>query len=807
MPFLLDLRYALRLLRLRPGSSAAIVLTLALAIGANGTLFTLVNAALFSPLPVERADRLVNIYTTTPNGTGYGALSYPDYADLAQSGGALADTFGYSGLMATLTGEGSSEVVFGELVTANYFSALGVRPAVGRGFLPVEGQERGAHPVVVISDRLWKRVFASDPGVAGRTLPLNGRLFTIVGVAPEGFGGLLFRAIAVDVWAPASMMAALRTDQLDNRDERWMFVKARLRDGTTADQAAAQAQAVATNLASTHPSSNRSRTFRVVPTTDVIVNPDGDRGVLAASGAVLFAAGLVLVVACANLSGVMLARGLARRREIAVRLAIGARRIDVVRQLLIESALLSVVGGALGLALARSLAGALAAWRPDLPVPVSLNTTIDVRVVLFTAVLTLISMTAFAVLPALRASRLPVASAAAGFTAPGGRKRRRLFGLRDAVIVPQLAIAIALIAVAGLFVRSVARAGAVSPGFDTGRTAFIALNLGMSGYDEARAQRFYADLGQRLVEQNIATAAAGTTRLPLDLYGSQSTGIVLDDGVERSVQTGRVGADFFSALGVLIVRGRAFDRRDGSSGDSVAIVSAAAARQFWPDADPVGRVLRVGDAPATVIGVAADVKVQTLGEGPQPFVYRPLASGHAGLMRLVVRTAGDPDRVVEQMRQAVREMDPAVAVFEARSMAHYVDVMLYPYRLAATIGSAFGILALALAGVGIYGVIACGVGERLREVAIRLALGAGAAALMKATLGETIRAAAVGVAAGAMLAFVAGQLLADVLFGISPMDPVTLLWTAGLLVAVLVAAAAGPVRRALGVDPMSLLRQ
>ena len=807
MPFLIDLRYALRLLRLRPGSSAAIVLTLALAIGANGTLFTLVNAALFSPLPVERADRLVNIYTTTPTGTGFGALSYPDYADLAQSGGALADTLGYSGLMATLTGEGGSEVVFGELVTANYFAALGVRPAIGRGFLPVEGQERGAHPVVVISDRLWKRRFGADPNIAGRTLPLNGRPYTIVGVAPEGFGGLLFRAIAVDVWAPASMMAALRTDQLDNRDERWMFVKARLREGATAGQAAAQARAVASNLASAHPASNRGRTFRVVPTTEVVVNPDGDRGVLAASGAVMFAAGLVLVVACANLAGVMLARGLARRREIAIRLAIGARRLDVLRQLLIESALLSVIGGALGLALAGWLARALGAWRPDLPIPVSLNTAIDARVALFTAILTLLSMTAFALLPALRASRLPVASAASGFTAPGGRKRRRLFGLRDAVIVPQLAIAIALIAVAGLFVRSVGRADAVSPGFDTSHTAFIALSLGMSGYDEPRAKQFYEDLGRMLVEQNVATAAAGTTRLPLDLYGSQSAPIVLDDGAERSVQTGRVGAEFFSVLDVPIVRGRAFDRRDGSSGDSVAIVSAAAARRFWPDADPVGRVLRIGDSPATVIGVAADVKVQTLGEAPQPFIYRPLASGHQGLMRLVVRTAGDPDQAVERMRQAVRALDSAVAVFEARSMAHYVDVMLYPYRMAAAIGSAFGVLALALAGVGLYGVIACGVGERLRELAIRLALGARAPALVRATLGETIRAAAVGVGAGALLAFVAGQLLAEVLFGISPLDPVTLLWTAVLLVAVLVVAAAGPVRRALGVDPMSLLRQ
>jgi predicted permease len=794
-----DLRYGVRSLRLRAGSSAAIVLTLALAVGVNSTLFTLVNAALLAPLPVANPDTLVNIYTTREDGTGYGGLSYPDFLDLRAASPALEDALGYSGLMTTVTGEGPSEVIFGELVTANYFSLLGVPPALGRGFLPVEGEERGAHHVVVIGDRLWRRRFAADPSVVGQTISLNGRPYTIVGVAPKEFGGLLFRALSADVWIPVSMMGALRTDQLDNRDERWMFVKGRLKPGATVAAAEAASEVVGSRLRAVHADTNKGRTFRVLASSDVIVHPDGDRAVFVAAGGAMGAGLLVLIVACANLAGVMLARGQARRREFAIRLSIGAGRSAIVRQLLVESALLSCVGGMAGLLAARWLASALASWRPELPVPVSLNTIIDSRVTLFTFGLTAAATMLFALVPALRASRIPPAGSMALAMARG---QRRLFGLRDAVLVPQLAIAMALIAVAGLLARSLSRADAVVPGFDLARTGYVALNLSMSGYDEVGARRFYERLSASLPDRGLIETSAVTSRVPLDLYGNQSATIAIGDA-QRSVQIAQVGYGYFEAMGIPLLQGRRFEASDEQpAAQTAVIVSVSAARAWWPDSPAVGQTVRfeASGAPARVIGIAADVKVQTLDESPQLLVYRPLTSGHAGLLRLVVRSSVDPASSVTELRRAVHELDSTVAVFEARTMGEHLDVMLYPYRLAAVAGTAFGLLSIGLAGIGLYGVLACSVSERRRDLAIRLALGAPILALLRAAAGETSRAVLVAAVCGGFMALVSGRLLADVLFSVSPYDPVSLVVTAVVLGGVVVAASAGPLLRACRCD-------
>jgi predicted permease len=799
--------HALRLIRLNPGSSAAIILTLALAIGANGTLFTLINAALLSPLPIRDADRFVNIYTSASDGSGFNGLSFPDYEDLvAGSAGVLEDALGYSGLMATITGDGASEIVFGELVTPNYFSLLGVRLQGTRDFSPASPLTSAPQPAVVISDRYWRRRFNADPAALGAALPVNGRPYTIVGVAPAGFPGLLFRAVSADVWIPVSMMGALRTDQRANRGERWMFVRGKLKPDATPAEARAAAGVIASRLQRDYPDTNTGRSLKVVPTSDVIVHPDGDRAVFAVAAVVMSGSALVLLVACANVAGVMLARGLARRREIAIRLAIGAQRADVARQLLVEGAVLSVFGGIGGLVIARWCASLLASWRPDLPVPISIEPAVDLRVTIFTLAVTALATVLFAIVPAVRSARTP---AEGSMQAGASRGRRRLFGLREAILVPQIAIGVALVAAAGLLARSLARADAVETGFDADRTAFIALNLGSSGYDEARAARFYQDFIRTLEQNGTATAAAPTSRLPLDLYGDQSATVSIDDEAQgRSVQVARIGDDYLAALGISVLRGRAFEPADSEPGrPAVAIVSAAAAREYWPDADPIGRRVRFGAAPsAVVVGVAADVRVRSLGESPQPFVYLPWQSGYASLQRIVARSTGDPARAVDEMRRLVRQMDPNVAVFEARTLAGYLDVMLYPYRAAAALGATFGVLAMALAGIGLYGVLACGVTERLREVAIRLALGAQARSVIWTAASETARAAILGTAAGALLALAAGRLLSGVLFGISPFDPITLLATSAALIAVVGLASAGPLRRALRAELMETLR-
>lgn len=802
---LTNVRHALRLIRLNPGSSAAIVLTLTLAIAANSTLFTLIDAALLVPLPVRDPASLVNVYTSQADGSGFGALSYPDFADLVSSSSAFEDALGYSGLMVTATGSAGSEVLFGELVTANYFSMLGVRPAIGRGFEDREGRERGAHPVAVIGDRLWRRRYGGDPAVIGQTLTLNGRPYTIVGVAPREFPGLLFRAMSADVWLPVAMMGQVRTDQLDNRDERWMFVKARLRPGRTAEHAAAAAAVVAARLDAAYPASNKGRRFRIVPTADVLVHPEGDKAVVSVAAAAMLAAALVLLVACANLAGVMLARGLSRRREIAIRLAIGARPSQIAGQLMVESVVLSALGGAGGLLVARWFAAALAAWRPELPVPMALNTAMDWRVAAFTFAASVLAVVLFALFPALRAARTP----AAGSLARGSTRRRRLLGARDLLLIPQVAIALALVAVAGLFTRSLASVDGAAPGFDIDRTAFVSLNLAMSGYDDARASQFYDRLSERLTRRGVATRAALTDRLPLDIYGNQTATVDDGSGAEaRSIQVGHVAAGYFETIGIPIVVGRAFDAADQAGTFPIAIVSDAAARRFWPGASPIGRQLRIGDgAPAVVVGVAADAKVRTLGEPPEPFVYLPMRGGAARLVRLVVQTSRDPGAAAAELRREVALLDPAVAVFEARSMADNLSVMLYPYRLAAGVGAALGLLALVLSGIGLYGLLACGVAESLRDLAIRSALGAGALTIVRTATAEATRATLIGLGAGSALALIAARLLRGVIFGISPVDPLALGGAAAVLALVIALATIGPVRRAIRVAPMSVLRQ
>jgi putative ABC transport system permease protein len=431
------------------------------------------------------------------------------------------------------------------------------------------------------------------------------------------------------------------------------------------------------------------------------------------------------------------------------------------------------------------------------------------RVALFTLAVTATATIALAVVPALRSSQTAPAGSMAHAAA---RTHRRLFGLRDAVLVPQLAIAIALISVAGLLVRSLLRADQVAPGFDLDHTSYVALNLSMSGYDEVRARDFYGRLVESLEQRGAITTAAVTSRVPLDLYGNQSATVSTDpdESERRTAQIARVGARYFDAMGVSILRGRTFEAADElTSGAPVVMVSAAAARQYWPDADAIGQFVRFADetSPARVVGVAADSKVQTLGEQPQPLVYQPLKQGYAGLIRLVIRTQGSAKSSVVELRRALTDLDPGVAVFESRTMAEHLGVMLYPYRLIAALGSAFGLIAIVIAAIGLYGVLACGVCERLRELAIRLALGAPAVTLLRSAADETLRATVVAVASGGLMAIVAGKLLSDVLFfGISAFDPIALIATTIILTAVVALASVAPLRRALRAEVSSLLR-
>jgi predicted permease len=806
-----DLRYAIRTLAKRPLFVGVVVLTLALGIGANSAVFAVVNAALLAPAHVREPERLLNVYTTDSARGALGAVSYPDYVDLRDNVRAFSDVIGYSGLMATVTGGGDPEVTFGELVTGNYFAATGARLALGRGFLAEEDRTPGTHPVVVLGHRLWQRRFSADSNVIGRSIMLNGMPYTIVGVAAQEFQGLLIRGVAADLWAPAMMMGQLRTDQLANRDERWMFVKGRLAPGASEAEARAALSTLGTRLAATYPATNAGRTFASRPMTDVMVHPDSDRVVFPGALALLVTVGFILLIACTNLANMMLARATARRREIAVRFALGMSRSRLLRQLLSESLLLAALGGLAGVLVALWLAKLLVSFHPPLPVPITLDVGIDARVVAYSVLLSLIASLVVGLAPALQASRADIRSELAASSTILDRRSRWL-RLRNAFLIPQLALSLALLIVAGLFTRSVGRADDLDPGFDVRHTALVALNLRLDGYDNARSQTFYYELRRRIGALPGVQSTTVTDRIPLDLYGNQTTtiGVAAGGGGQgdetHSIQIARIDARYFDAFGIALVRGRAFSDDEVRLGAALAIVSEEAAQRYWPGRDAIGQQLREGSDVVEVVGVARNVKIQTLGEDSQPFVYRPASVGLSRLLRVVVRTSGNASELVPLLRREVANIDPDVAIFESKTMTEHVDVMLFPYRIAAGVSSVLGLFGLLLASIGLYGVVAFGIARRTREFGIRMALGARPRDVVRMIMSDSGRVVAAGLGIGLALAFALAQILAGVLFGIGPTDPITFVGISLMLIVVAALASWIPARRATQVHPGVALR-
>jgi predicted permease len=802
-------RSARRSLAKHPFFSAVIVLSLGLAIGANAAIFSLIDAALLRPVDLPQADRLVNVYTTDSAGAGFQSSSYPDYVAMRDNARGVTGVFGYSGLMTTITG-GKPEVVFGELVTGNYFAVSGARIALGRAFLPDEDRVPGAEPVVVISHRLWQRRFAGDSSIVGKAITLNGHPFTVVGVAAPEVTGLLFRGVSSDLWAPTMMMGQLRTDQLRNRDERWMFVKARLAPDATVEQVSRSFTSVATALARAFPQSNRGRGFILRSMNDVAVNPDGDRFVLPGAAIVMMAVGLVVLIAAANVANLMLARATSRSREIAIRLALGATRRQIVAQLLAESGLLAALGGVVGLALAYGFARLIVVFQPPIPVPVSLHVGIDARVVAFTVLLTGFSAIIFGLLPALQASKPSLTGALKGARDDLGR-RSRVMRLRGILLVPQLTLSLVLLVIAGLCARSVLKAGTVDAGFDIDRTAMLALSLNLDGYDSTRAATFYTDLTRRLTSRPGVQSLTVTDRIPLDLYGSQSAIVSLpgtNDGGERVVQTAGIDADYFSTLGISLVAGRPFTAAEIQSAAPVAIVSEAMARRFWPTQNAVGRILRdASGTPLEIVGVARDTKVQTLGEAPTPLLYRPLDTRYSRLLRVIVRSSMPPERVVGTLQREVAALDPNVAIFESGTMSSHLGIMLFPYRAGATISALLGGFGLLLSSIGLFGVVSFSVARRTRELGIRLAIGATPSMVMRMVILEQARVIGISIALGLLISLGAARALQSVVFGISWVDPITFVAVVVTLASVALVASCLPALRATRISPVVALRE
>ena len=803
-----DLKFAWRMIVRRPAFTATAVLILGLGIGANATIFSWVETVLLDPLPgVPASDRLVSIHGTSPTRSDL-SVSYPNYVDMqAARPAGFEDLTAFRALALNMRIGTDPKRGWGELVSSNFFDVLGVRPALGRGFLPADASAPDKEPVVVISHGCWQRSFNADPGVVGRTLTLNNRAFTIVGVAPAGFRGSL-AGLSFDVFVPITMQKAVMAgDRLGQRGNSWLTVFGRLSPGATGKQAQSSIGVVADRLAREYPRNNEGRGGTAVP-----LWKDGASGLLLPMMATLMAVvGVVLLIACANLAGLLLARAAGRNREVAVRLAIGASRGRLVRQFLIESLLLAIGGGCAGIILSYWTSGLLTAFIPPTPFPVDFSASISASVLAFSVAVTFVTALVFGLVPALRASRPDVAStlkdAAGSVTAGRGRGR-----LRQTLVVGQVALSLLLLICAALFVRSLDRAQLVDPGYSMRQGLIASLDLLPNGYDEKRGIVFFQQLLQRLSALPQVEAATVAYSMPLDISSGSDMSVDIDgyqprQGEDVHAYYNRVAPRYFETLGIPIVRGRAIDDTDVEGKPLAIVINETMARKYWAGTDPIGRTVKFGEGPATVVGIAKDGKYGKLNEAPRNYIYIPEYQYFRPDMQLQVRTSGDPGAALPAIQAEIRRLDPNLPLFDARTVEEHMQLSVFIPKMASSLLGFFGGLALLLAVVGLYSVVAYSVAQRTREIGIRMALGAGRPAILGMVLRQGMALTAIGLAIGIGLALAAAQGLKSQLLGLTATDPVSFGGMTLALLVVAVAACALPARRASRLDPLTALRR
>jgi macrolide transport system ATP-binding/permease protein len=816
-----DIRYAARGLRKAPGFTLVALLTLALGIGVNSSIFSVVNAILFQPLPVARPEELVDIFGHESTSNRHETHSYQNYLTYRSETSTLSGLVAYSNFFAHLSIDGSSDLVVGELVSDNYFRSLGVRPVLGRTFTPDEASRIDASAYAVISDRFWKAKLAGAPDVVGKTFKMNGIVYTVIGVAAPDFRGMI-PAVTAQMWIPITMAEKVeplgnqRTSgrstgntRFERRGQHWLWLKGRMKPGVTPAQVRAEFDGMVRRLGEEFPETMRKERIAVVPTRDVRINPDVDSKLAPAGLLMVTAVGLVLVVACANLANLMLARAAGRRREIAVRSALGAERSRLVRQLLTESLLLALLGGAIAVPIAAGLSALITRVQPPLPIDLGLAVGPDWRVLVFTLMVAVATGIVFGLVPALRASRPDLVPALKDGSATNKRRR---FELRDVLVVVQIAVSLVLVVGGALLVRSIFAAGRVPLGYDGDRTAYLALALEMNGYDGERGGRFLEEGVRRLQSLPQVEAVALTNRLPLSLnnngFSLFITGHETSDNRPIAVDGAYVDERYFDALRIPLLAGRNIEPADRDERRRVAVISNAMAQRYWPG-QPENALtrefrLREGGEPYRVVGVVQDYKVDTPGERPKAYIHLPL-SRQESFGNYVVRTSVAASGMVPVLQRELRALDPELVFLDKGTERDLADVRLFPVRAGAWLIGAFGALALVVAAVGLYGVIGYSVSRRVREIGIRKALGARPGQLVSMVLGEGMVLVLIGGVIGVALAAAAARVLSSVLF-VGAFDLVSFAVAFGVLAFVALLANAVPARRAARVDPMVALR-
>ncbi len=816
-----DARCAVRWLLRSPAFTAVAVASLAVGIGFNTALFSVVDALLFRPLPVERPDRLIDVYTRGTDGDSYSTSSYPDYLDFRDRNQVFTGMLAYSPSIAAVRAGQQSRMALGEVVTGNYFQVLGVRAAIGRTLLPADDHP-GTPRVVVLSHRLWMQDYGGDPSAIGKDVRIHGQPYTIVGVAPKSFAGMV-PMLQPEMWTTIAWVAELEpagiqdsvpsptgTTRLDRRGQRWLFIKGRLKGGETFERASAHLQLISRQLADAYPKTNEKRP--IVLAANVRVHPQADAMLRPVAFALMLGIGLVLLVACANVANMLLARASGRQKEIGIRLAIGASRGRLVRQLLTESVVLATLGGVAGVALAGLLLRLVDAVPVPLPIPLSLALHIDARVLLFTIGISAIAGTTAGLVPALRATRPDVVADLKGDVAVTKAAGRR-WTLSDGLVALQAAVTLVLLVSAGLLTRSILEAQRVNLGFRTDGLVAVSTELGLIGYDEARASRLFERSLEHVRAMPGVKGASRTVRQPLAINYNRNSVFFPErrQAGESGVPVAATWVDqnYFATLGVPLLRGRTFTTADAPSSPRVAIVNDAFVRTYWPGLDPLGRHFRLRgvDGPEyEVVGVVADYKVQTVGEAPTPYIHYALAQRSFTGEVMLARTSLDADALVGAIRRDMLAMEPNAVFLDSQTMTTQVDATLLPARLAAQTIGLVGLIATLLAATGLYGVIAYTVTRRTREIGIRIALGAAPRGVMAMVMRQGLAVAGAGLLAGIALSWPAARAISASLYGVSAVDATA--WTGAIAVLMGAAALANclPARRAARVDPASALR-
>jgi len=819
-----DLRYAGRALRRSPGFFAVAVLSLGLGVGVNTAMFSLVDALLFRPLPVTAPDALMDLFTTGGDGDEYATSSYADFLDLEAQNTVFSDMTAYSPMMAPLALGDRSRVALGQVVTGNHFAMLGIQPQLGRLLVPADDRAE-ADRVVVLSDRMWRREYGADPGIIGRPITLRGLVYAVAGVAPAAFTGVV-PLLTPELWVPmaqadevepigiANNVPGPGRTRLERRGARWMFIKGRLKPGITPAEAHANVALIGKQLAAAYPQTNNDAHVSAVPSSDVRLLVPQAGGVLSMGAAGLMGiVGLVLLIACANVAGMLLARASARRREISVRLAIGASRGRLVQQLLVEGLVLGTLGAAAAVASAGALIRALMAIELPLPVEVALDLRLDGRVLAFTLAVAAVTGLAASLLPALKASQPNVAGDLRG-DAPAARVGGRRWALRDGLVVAQVALTAVLLVVAGLLLRSLGASQRADVGFEPRGLAAVAFDTDMMRYEPARGLEFWRTALARIEAlPEVTSAATVTPTLPFTLNFSQQE-VKVDNRTYAEGQRGEtienvaVSPGYLATLGVRLVEGRDVGAADIDGAPGVAIVNATMARRYWPGESALGHTLTIASTGRTfrVVGVNTDHKQHGVLERPAPFVYFAAAQRPSRYNFLVARTSGDATALVAAMRRELVALEPGLVVMDASTLTSHMAAALMPARVGAILATAFGALGTLLAAIGLYGVVAFSVARRTKEIGLRMALGAEPSAVMAMVMRQGLALVGAGLGAGAALAAGVAFLFRGLLYGVTPLDPVA--WGAAALALLTAGALANavPARRAMRVEPLTALR-